>query len=155
MNVENNSTETMDQRLREWLDELHRRMPDTIGDLFRMKLVRCSVEKGEYVFSCETLPWMCNPTGTLHGGITATILDQGMGMVANCMLQGAAVAPSVQLDIGYQRPLTPGGNIIMKVYTVSASKSLMSLRAEIFQEAQLDKICASATGTYFVKRLEK
>lgn len=71
--------EDMEQRLAYWIEELHKRAPDSIGDLLRFRVGSCSPEAGMYCFHVSTDQWMQNAFGSFHGGIIGTIMDQGMG----------------------------------------------------------------------------
>ena len=109
-------------------------------------------DNGDIVMTCETLPWMRNSAGTLHGGLSATILDQAMGFVSCCLKEGEGIAPTVQMSIAYHRPLHPGKQVIVKVHVVSVTHSLMNLTAEAFQASSPEKVCLSGSGMYFVKQ---
>lgn len=126
-------------------------VPGSIGDIMRYELLECDPEKGDYVMSCRTEEWMRNVSGTLHGGLCATVLDQAMGFVANCLKPGEGTAPTVQLSVNYHRPLIPGTEILVKVHVVSLTKSLMSLSAEAGEKEHPGKLCLSGTGLYFCK----
>lgn len=144
----------METLLGHWIEELHKKAPDSIGDLLRFQVGPCRVEAGEYSFYVATGEWMRNAFGSLHGGIIGTIMDQGMGMLATCLMDGKALTPSVQLNITYHRPLMPQGRILLKVYVESVTKTLIHLRAEAADAARPEKRCVTATGIFFIKRLE-
>lgn len=69
------SEHSMEQLLRLRIAQLHEAAPDSIGDLFQFELLSCDNETGKYRFRCRTQPWMRNPAGTLHGGMSAAIAD--------------------------------------------------------------------------------
>ena len=137
--------------LRERLAEIHTAAPDSIGAIMDYELLSCAPEAGEYAFRCKTMPWMRNIPGTLHGGICATVLDQAMGFVAYCIKPGEGIAPTIQLQVSYHRALIPGEDVIVRVWAVSKTKSLMSFRAEAYQAARPEKLCLSGSATYFYK----
>ena len=156
MSAENKTTaqtdpEQMRLLLTEWIGELHRHAPDSIGDLLHFRVAECDPVHGMYSFSLDTAAWMQNALGTLHGGIIATALDQGMGMLATCLMNGQGLTPSVQLNITYHRPLVPGKKILLKVYVESVTRTLIHMRGEAFQEGISGKLCASATGIFYYK----
>ena len=143
----------LSQALRQRIQELHDCAPDSIGDLMHYRLVECQEEAGECVLECETFPWMRNGPGTLHGGMCATIVDQAMGFVAYCIKPGEGVAPTVQMQVAYHRPLIPGQSALIRVRIVSVTRTLMNLSAEVFQTSTPDKLCLSATGIYYYKAM--
>lgn len=146
-----NVANDMETRVRNRIAEITREVPGSIGDMMHFTLLECDPEKGDYVMSCETAPWMRNFAGTLHGGLRATILDQAMGFVSYCLKPGEGTAPTVQMEIDYHRPLMPGESVIVKVHVVSATRSLMNLTAEATQASHPEKICLSGSGIYFYK----
>lgn len=140
--------------LRRRLEELRTAAPDSIGAVMDFELLSCDSEAGEYVFRCKTMPWMRNILGTLHGGLCATALDQAMGFVAHCIKPGEGTAPTIQMQVSYHRPLISGEDVIVKVWVVSATRSLMSFRSEAFQASRPEKLCLSGSATFFYKPAE-
>ena len=100
--------ETFKTRLTERLATLHTRGAGTIGDMLDLRLVDCDLEKGEFTMQACTQEWMRNIAGTLHGGMCATLMDQSMGCVAYCAMPGEGIAPTIDLQVSYHRPLIPG-----------------------------------------------
>lgn len=142
-----------EELLRLRLRQIHTAAPDSIGALMDYELLGCKPEEGEYTFRCKTLPWMRNIPGTLHGGICATVVDQAMGFVAYCIKSGEGIAPTIQLNVNYHRALIPGESVLVKVWVVSKTRSLMSFRSEAYQERSPQKLCLSGTAVYFYKPL--
>lgn len=139
------------QEIRLRILQLHDIAPGSIGDLMNYRLLDCQEKTGECVLECDTFPWMRNGPGTLHGGMCATIADQAMGFVAYCVKSGEGIAPTVQMQTVYHRPLIPGQSARIVVRIVSVTKTLMHLSAEVFQVSAPEKLCLSATGIYFYK----
>ena len=150
MSAANNMEETVRRRIAQITEEV----PGSIGDMMHFQLIGCDEEKGDYTMTCETLPWMRNYAGTLHGGLCATILDQAMGFISYCLKRGPGTAPTVQMEVDYHRPLIPGEEVIVKVHVVTATRSLMNLTAEAVQASHPEKICLSGSGIYFYKPAE-
>lgn len=123
--------------------------PGSIAEMLRFRFVSC--DHNDIVMTCETMPWMRNSAGTLHGGLCATILDQAMGYVVYCIKPGEGTAPTVQLSVNYHRPLHPGEPVIVKVHVVSVTRSMMTLSAEACQSSCPEKVCLSGSGIYFYK----
>lgn len=129
--------------------EVNASVPGSIAEMLRFRLLSC--EQDCIVMSCQTMPWMRNPAGTLHGGLGAAILDQAMGFVSYCLKTGEGTAPAVHLSVDYHRPLHPGEPVIVKVHVVSVTRSLMNLRAEACQASGPEKLCLSGSAMYFFK----
>ena len=144
------TTEEMKVAIRNRIAELHQIAPGSIGDQMCYELLDAD-EHGVYKMRCKTFDWMRNGPGTLHGGMCATIVDQAMGFVAYCAKLGKGIAPTVQLQVEYHRSLTPGESVLVDVQLVSATRSLMHLSANVYQESAADKLCLSATSVFFFK----
>lgn len=147
----NESNELMAQTVRDRIALLHEVVPGSIGDLFQFELMDCDPAGGSYTLRCRTGEWMRNVAGTLHGGMCATILDQAMGFIAYCAKRGEGTAPTVQLQVAYQRPLIPGEDVIVRVRVVSITRSLMHLSCEAALASAPEKTCLTGTGIYFYK----
>ncbi len=143
----------LEPALRVRLEELHTLAPGSIGDQMELRLESCDPDVGVYRMRCATQHWMRNIAGTLHGGMCATLADQAMGCVAYCAKPGPGVAPTVEMNVSYHRPLVPGEDVLVNVYLMSVTRNLMHLRAELFVASQPDKLCLSTTGVYFYKEL--
>lgn len=141
----------MISRLESRLETLHTRGAGTIGDMLDLRLVECDLEKGEFVMHCRTQAWMRNIAGTLHGGMCATLMDQAMGCVAYCAMPGEGIAPTIDLQVSYHRPLLPGQDVLIRVSMVSVTKSLMYLSSEAALVSQPDRVCITSRATFFYK----
>lgn len=86
--------------------------------------------------------FMCNPKGTLHGGIIATALDTSMGhLVAHLH----APASTVEMKTQYLRAVKPGPCEV-KATVLKRGKSLWFLEASLYN-AEGDR-AAFATATW-------
>ena len=145
----------LEQELRTRLRQLHSAAPGSIGDMLQLELISCDAFAGVYDLRCKTMDWMRNIAGTLHGGMCATLVDQAMGCVAYCAKPGEGVAPTVEMNVSYHRPLVPGEDVLIRVRLVSVTRNLMHLRSEAYCANRPDKLCISATGVYFYKSTEE
>ncbi len=150
MSAANKTSEEMAAIVRGRIAEVRAIAPDSIGDMMDFRLVSCS-GAGEYRLLCKTFPWMRNAAGTLHGGMCATIVDQAMGFIAYCVKPGAGIAPTIQMQTTYHRPLIPGQEALVIVRVLSTTRSLIHLSAECYSTDDPEKLCLSASGTYFFK----
>lgn len=141
----------MEKVVRDRLASIHALAPGSIGAQMQYELLSCDTAAGEYTLLCRTMPWMRNIPGTLHGGMCATVVDQAMGFIAHCIKCGEGTAPTIELQVSYHRPLIPGEDVVVKVKVVSVTKSLMRLSCEAYQAGKPEKVCLTATATYFRK----
>jgi len=124
--------------------------PDGVSGILRLEMVFCDPEEQTCMLRAKTEPWMKNAVGTLHGGLSATILDHSMGALLYCIKEGDAFCPTIEMQTSYHRPLEPGKDVLIKVRVVSKTKRLAHMAAEIYQEDAGDKVCVSGTAMYFL-----
>lgn len=144
----------LEKRLRDRITELHTIAPGSIGDQMAYEVLECDPREKWVCLRCQTFDWMRNGPGTLHGGMCATVVDQAMGFVAYCIKTGDGIAPTVQMQVEYHRPLNPGEKVRVVVYVESKTRSLMHLRAEAYAEGQPEKVRLTASAVYFYKPTE-
>ncbi len=125
--------------------------PDSIAAMMDFQLLGYDGEREEYLLRCKTLPCMRNMNGTLHGGLSATILDQAMGLLSHSVKPGEGIAPTVQLQVTYHRPLIPGVDVLVKVKVLSVTRSLIHITSEAYSLDATDKLCLSGSGVFFFK----
>jgi uncharacterized protein (TIGR00369 family) len=65
------------------------------------------VEKGRVVVTVEPGEAHLNPYGTVHGGLTATLLDSCMGLAVQSTLDKGIAQTTVEFKISLMRPITP------------------------------------------------
>lgn len=145
------ATVDLEQTVRDRLAAIHTLAPGSIGAQMDYELLDCDPQAGEYTLLCRTMPWMRNIPGILHGGMCATVVDQAMGFIAHCVKRGEGTAPTVELQVSYHRPLIPGEDVVVKVKVVSVTRSLMRFSSEAYQAGKPEKVCLTATATYFNK----
>jgi uncharacterized protein (TIGR00369 family) len=64
------------------------------------------VSEGRVVFTGEAAEYQYNPLGTVHGGVTATLLDSAMGCVVQSMLPVGAGYTTLEIKVNYIRAMT-------------------------------------------------
>jgi uncharacterized protein (TIGR00369 family) len=64
-------------------------------------------EKGRVVVAVEPSDAHLNPYGTVHGGLTATLLDSCMGLAVQSTLDKGLGQTTVEFKISLMRPITP------------------------------------------------
>ncbi len=147
--------ETITSPVGAYIALLHQAAPGSIGDQMHFSVLEENQAQGTYTLRCETMPWMCNAYGTLHGGMCAAILDQAMGFVAKARLGDAGVAPTIQMQVNYHRPLLPGEDVLVRIRVLSETKSLISMFSEASLASRPERVCISATASSFLKREPK
>jgi uncharacterized protein (TIGR00369 family) len=85
--------------------------------------------------------------GTIHGGITATILDEIM--VWACAVQTQRFAVCAELNVRYLSPVRPGDAVVATgELAVNRRNKLFEARANLRLKANAETVLASAAGKY-------
>src|ERR1700733_6089528 len=67
---------------------------------------------GRVVIAAEPNGTHLNPTGTVHGGFAATLLDSCMGLAVHTTLEKGMGQTTVEFKISLVRPITPETGLI-------------------------------------------
>jgi uncharacterized protein (TIGR00369 family) len=65
------------------------------------------VERGRVVVTATPNDTHLNPSGTVHGGFAATLLDTCMGLAVRSMLEKGVTQTTLEFKISLVRPITP------------------------------------------------
>jgi uncharacterized protein (TIGR00369 family) len=63
-------------------------------------------ESGRVAITLEPTDALLNPWGTVHGGLTATLLDSCMGLAIQTMLDKGIGSTTLEFKISLMRPIT-------------------------------------------------
>jgi uncharacterized protein (TIGR00369 family) len=77
-------------------------------------------EKGRVVATAEPKASHLNPSGTVHGGLAATMLDSCMGLAIQSTLDKGLGSTTLEFKISFVRPITPETGPIRAEGTVLA-----------------------------------
>jgi len=99
----------------------------------------------EATISVEIRDDLRQPSGVLHGGVTATLIDTAMAFAVRTRLEPTAATATIDLTVHYLRPLVEGrATCIAK--TVRAGKRIFTVSAEVCNSE--GKIIATGLSTY-------
>ena len=70
------------------------------------------VSKGRAVVAVEPNGGHLNPSGTVHGGLAATLLDSCMGLAIRSMLERGRAQTTLEFKISLVRPITPQTGLV-------------------------------------------
>ena len=70
------------------------------------------VTKGRVVAAAGPHAGHCNPAGTVHGGLAATLLDTCMGLAVQSMLDKGFAQTTLEFKISLVRPITPQTGLV-------------------------------------------
>ena|SRR5437763_714011 len=109
------------------------------------------VSEGRVVFALEPAEYHYNPLGTVHGGVTATLLDTALGCAIQSMLPAETGYTTVELKINYLRPLTvETGTVYCEGRIIHVGGRIATAEGRLTDEA--GKLYAHGTTTCIIFR---
>lgn len=113
------------------------------AQLIGMRLV--DLKPDEAVISIEIRDDLRQPSGVLHGGVTATLIDTAMAFAVRTRLEPAAATATIDLMVHYLRPLVQG-KAICTGKVLRAGKRVFTVSADVHNEE--GKLIATGLSTY-------
>ncbi len=111
--------------------------------LIGMRLV--DIRPNEAVIEIEMSDDLRQPSGVLHGGVTATIIDTAMAFAVRTHLADTEFSATIDLTVHYLRPHTTG-TITCTGKVVRAGKRIFTVSADV--ENEEGKLIATGLSTY-------
>jgi len=111
--------------------------------LIGMRLV--DIRPNEAVISMEMRDDLRQPSGVLHGGMTATLIDTAMAFAVRTHLADHEATATIDLTVHYMRPHT-SGTITCTAKVVRAGKRIFTVTADV--ENEEGKLIATGLSTY-------
>ena len=136
-NVNNGITDERKQRAIAALGNL------AFARLLGMRLV--DIRPNEAVIKMEMRDDLQQPSGVLHGGVTATVIDTAMAFAVRTHLADQEFTATIDLTVHYLRPHT-AGTITCTAKVVRAGKRIFTVSADV--ENEVGKLIATGLSTY-------
>ncbi len=111
--------------------------------LLGMRLV--DISPNEAVVEIEMRDDLQQPSGVLHGGVTATLIDTAMAFAVRTYLTDTEPTATIDLTIHYLRPHLEG-KAICTARVVRPGKRIFTVSAEVHNE--VGKLIATGLSTY-------
>lgn len=108
-----------------------------------MKLIDLRLD--EAVIAIEMRDDHRQPSGVMHGGATATLIDTAMAFAVRTRLEKAEATATIDLTIHYLRPHV-SGTATCTAKTVRAGKRIFTVSAEVHNEE--GRLIATGLSTY-------
>lgn len=99
----------------------------------------------EAVIRIEMRDDLRQPSGVLHGGVTATLIDTAMAFAVRTRLDKSEATATIDLTVHYLRPVTEGA-ITCTAKVVRAGKRIFTVSAEVHNDQS--KLIATGLSTY-------
>ena len=131
------------------LAAIRQRGPSAVGVAGLLDMEIDDLTVGHVVFTAVTRPAFGNPLGTLHGGITATLLDSAMTCAVMSALPAGMAATTLDLSVRYLRPAAlDGGRLWAVGDLVHQGRTVATAEGRLVDER--DRLIATATTTCLV-----
>ncbi len=111
--------------------------------LIGMRLV--DIRPNEAVIAIDMRDDLQQPSGVLHGGVTATIIDTAMAFAVRTHLADTEFSATIDLTVHYLRPHT-SGTFTCTAKVVRAGKRIFTVSADV--ENEEGKLIATGLSTY-------
>lgn len=105
------------------------------------------LENGEFEVTMPIQKLIENPLGMVHGGLTATLLDNGMGFIIHHQLPEDETAVTVEMKIQYIKPGI-GKELRCVSRILHKGSKLCYCEAKVFNDE--GDLIANGTGTFFI-----
>ena len=111
--------------------------------LLGMRLIDLKLD--EAVIKIEMRDDLRQPSGVLHGGVTATLIDTAMAFAVRTRLAKDEATATIDLTVHYLRPHVEGV-VRCTARVVRAGKRIFTVAADV--ENEQGKLIATAVSTY-------
>jgi len=121
--------------------------PMGIAQALKIDLVE--VEEGRAVFAGTPGAHVCKPSGIVHGGYAATLLESAIGCAVHSRLNGGQACTTLELKITYHAALTStAGRVLAEGRVVSIGKQVAFSEGRVTDEC--GKLYATASSTLLI-----
>lgn len=159
------SQEIMNSRTHEWADprQIAEEIRDMSGEEFfsawqdgqvvppmaaTLGFRLAAFDEGRVEITCDPAEFHYNPSGMVHGGLAATLLDTATGCAIHTLLPAGVGYATLDLHVTYLRPVTTQTGPLTCVGTVTShGRRVAVAEAELLGE---DRRVAQATSTCLI-----
>jgi len=127
---------------------INTKMAETLNGRLKGELESCNDDLLEIVLKFPLEQWLVNGLGTLHGGMSAAMMDLTMSMAVFCFSR-KSIPPTISMTTNYLRPIPMEGYVFIRARLTSLGKR----NATAFCEAVIPgsgKVACTSIGTYAV-----
>ena len=125
---------------------MERDYPDTMNAMLDARLHACDYQAHTLTLRAQARPWMTNPGGILHGGVTAAYLDLAMGLVCR-YFSGGVMTPTLHIDVSYLRNGHLDETIYIQARATKLGSTICYAVGSVYPEGKPDRPIATAAGS--------
>ena len=141
----------MERAFADYFQQLAEQDEVAFNNMLDPRFVSCDFAQRSLTLRMEAKPWMVNPGGILHGGITASLMDFVMGVLAR-YYGGGYMTPTVSMEMSYLRPGPAQNGICFDAKITRLGRTLIHTTGSLWVEGAPDRLVATSTGVYYVNR---
>ena len=146
-----NSQEGMERAFRGYFVEAKRQFEGQFNTMLGTELEACSYEKQTVTLTMAPQPWMGNPMGILHGGVTASVLDMTMGLLCR-YFSGGYMTPTVSMNVQYLRAGSLDRRLYIRAELTKRGMGVCYALGRLWEEGAEDRLLATSSGAYYVTK---
>lgn len=132
----------------EFTEERARNAAERLNELPFAKLMGMrltAIRPSEATIEIDVRDDLRQPSGVLHGGVTATLIDTAMAFAVRSHLDDTEPTATIDLTVHYLRPLVDG-KAVCTARVVRPGKRIFTVSADVHGEN--GKLVATALSTY-------
>ena len=138
----------MERAIRDYLARLAQNSDGTFNGMLAAHLTGCDYEKRTLTLQVDTKTWMENPSGVVHGGVSAAMLDMTMGTLAR-YFSGGGMTPTVSMTVNYLHPVPVNARVFLQAELSMQGFTLCYASGKLWAEESPDSLLCTATGVYY------
>ena len=139
----------MERAFRGYFVDAARVFDGQFNTMLGTELYSCDFETSTVTLVMDPKPWMGNPMGILHGGVTASVLDMTMGLLCR-YCSGGNMTPTVNMNVSYLRSGPLDKRLYIRADLTKRGMTICYASGSIWAEGAEDKPIATSTGAYYV-----
>ena len=139
----------MERAFRGYFVDAARAFPEQFNTMLGAELYECDYENSTVTLVMEPKPWMGNPMGILHGGVTASALDMTMGLLCR-YCSGGLMTPTISMDVQYLRAGGLDERLFIRAELAKRGMSICYAVGSIWAESTPERKIAQSSGSYYV-----
>lgn len=144
----------METAFQNYFRDVKTECPGTLNDMLDAHVESCDWAGRAVTLSAETKPWMANPGGITHGGITAAYMDLTLGLLCR-YFSGGRMTVSIHVDVTYLRAVPIGKRICIGAKITKTGNSICFAEGRMWFPEEPDEPLVTATGSYSVAKPQK
>ena len=123
-------------------------MAHTLNGRLKAELEACDDENQEITLRFPLEDWQVNGLGTLHGGMSSTMMDLTMSIAVFCFSR-QTILPTISMTVNYLHAVPMEGSVLVRVRVTSLGRRNATAYCETIVPGS-GKVACTAIGTYAI-----